>query len=223
MTEPSRLIDCSPRLHPGIGVWPGDTPLTREVLAEVADGSSVTLSTLHATVHLGTHTDAWSHIVDGAPDIASMPLDAYVGPCHVVTVEPGGRSADGTPIVVPADLPATTTEALVAGDLERILFATGTFVDPDDFTTDFAALSAELVEHLADHGVRLIGIDTPSVDPFASKDLPAHHAFVERRVAILEGLVLTDVADGAYDLIAPPLPLEGFDASPVRVLLRTTP
>src|SRR3982074_1966114 len=92
---------------------------------------------------------------------------------------------------------------------------------PEHFTTDFAALSPELVEALHGHGVRLVGIDTPSVDLFDSKDLPAHRAFLRRDMAILEGLVLKDVPEGVYELIALPLRLVGFDASPVRAVLRT--
>jgi arylformamidase len=102
---------------------------------------------------------------------------------------------------------------------ERVLFATGTFPDPENFTTDFAALTPELVDYLAGRGVRLVGIDTPSVDLFDSKDLPAHHRCLAHDMAILEGLVLTGVPEGVYELIALPLKLVGFDASPVRAVL----
>src|SRR5207244_2645267 len=97
----------------------------------------------------------------------------------------------------------------------------GTFPDPETFNTDFAALSAELVETLYAQGVKLVGIDTPSVDLFDSKDLPAHRTFLRLDMAILEGLVLRDVPEGVYELIALPLRLVGFDASPVRAVLRT--
>jgi arylformamidase len=102
-----------------------------------------------------------------------------------------------------------------------VLLATGTFPDPESFNEDFAALSPQLVERLHHAGVILVGVDTPSVDPFASKDLPAHHTFLKYDMAILEGLVLQDVPEGVYELIALPLNLEGFDASPVRAVLRT--
>jgi arylformamidase len=102
----------------------------------------------------------------------------------------------------------------------RVLFATGTFPDPEQFNTDFAALSPELVEHLNGLGVKLVGIDTPSVDPFDSKELPAHRTFLKHDMAILEGLVLAGVPAGVYEVIALPLRLVGFDASPVRAVLR---
>ena len=105
-------------------------------------------------------------------------------------------------------------------DVPRVLFSTGTYPDPTRFDDRFAALSPELVHHLADHGVRLVGIDTPSVDLVDSKDLPAHHACRERDLAILEGIVLDAVPAGLYELIALPLRLVGFDGSPVRAVLR---
>jgi arylformamidase len=103
----------------------------------------------------------------------------------------------------------------------RVLLRTGTFPDPNRFTEDFAALAPELVDDLHARGVRLIGIDTPSVDLFDSTDLPAHRRFLEHDMAILEGLVLDAVPEGHYELIALPLRLVGFDASPVRAILRT--
>jgi arylformamidase len=203
------IYDISPRVTPALGVWPGDTPAGREVLLDLARGDSVTLSTLHATVHLGAHADAPSHYGLGAPDIAARPLDLYLGPCQVMRVS----VARGTRVGV-ADL----TDEIGA---ERLLLATGTYPDPTRFTTDFAALSPELVEAVHAGGVRLIGIDTPSVDLFDSKDLPAHQACLRADMAILEGVVLLDVPEGIYELIALPLPLVGFDASPVRAILRS--
>ena len=106
---------------------------------------------------------------------------------------------------------------------ERILLCTNTYPDPNRFQTDFAALAPALVDHLHERGVRLIGIDTPSVDLFDSQDLPAHRRFLACDMAILEGLVLAHVPPGRYELVALPLRLVGFDASPVRAILRTLP
>jgi arylformamidase len=104
--------------------------------------------------------------------------------------------------------------------VERVLFATGSFPDPETFNDDFVALSSELIVALHERGVRLVGLDTPSVDLFESRDLPAHQACLDCDLAILEGVVLAEVPEGIYELIALPLRLVGFDASPVRAVLR---
>jgi arylformamidase len=202
------LYDITPPISERLAVWPGDTPPSRQVLLDMRCGANITLSTLHATVHLGAHADAPSHYGVEAPAIDGRDLDLYLGPCQVmhVAVRPGNR-------ILPKMLPAPVSQP-------RLLLATGTFPDPEHFHQDFAALSAELVEHLHGLGVCLVGIDTPSVDLFESKDLPAHRAFLKRDMAILEGIVLKDVPDGDYELIALPLRLVGFDASPVRAILR---
>jgi arylformamidase len=204
----ARLWDISPTVSPKTAVWPGDTPPSREVLLDMRKGDNLTLSTLHGTVHLGAHADAPSHYGETAPAIHERSLEPYLGPCRVVRVD----VARGARIPLSA-LSSPPQEA-------RVLFATGTFPDPERFNEDFAAFSTELLEHLADRGVRLVGIDTPSVDLFESKDLPAHGVCLKRDLSILEGLVLDGVPEGAYELIALPLKLEGFDASPVRAVLR---
>lgn len=203
------LYDLSPPISDALAVWPGDTKPRREVLLDMTRGDNLTLSTLHATVHLGTHADAPSHYGAGAPTIDAMALERYMGPCHVVAVEvlPGTRIGREQVPEIP--------------DTERLLLATGTFSDPTHFNEDFAGLEPEWVVALSEAGVRLIGVDTPSVDLFSSKDLPAHRACLAHDVAILEGLVLRDVPPGPYELIALPLPLVGFDASPVRAILRS--
>jgi arylformamidase len=108
-------------------------------------------------------------------------------------------------------------------DERRLLIATTTFPDPERFNENFAAPSPELLDELARRGVFLVGVDTPSVDLFASKELPSHGRCLANGTAILEGLVLRDVPEGRYELIALPLKLAGFDASPVRAVLRTLP
>jgi arylformamidase len=201
------IYDITPLISSRLGVWPGDTPPSREVLCDIARGDNITLSTLRATVHLGAHADAPSHY-GTAPAIHERSLDYYLGPCQVMHV-----SAPRGTRIAPDMLP----DAVRA---PRLLLATGTFPDPETFTTDFAALSVPLIDHLHERGVVLVGIDTPSVDLFDSKDLEAHRAFLRHDMAILEGLVLRSVPAGRYELIALPLRLEGFDASPVRAVLR---
>lgn len=195
-------------LTPVLPVWPGDTPLGREVLCDIEKGATVTLSTMRATVHLGSHADGSNHYKRGGTGIEARPIEHYLGHAQVVdaVVMAGTRVAVG-------DL----RQPVVS---KRVLLKTGTFPDPLVWREDFAGLSVELVEHLASHGVHTVGVDTPSVDLFSSKDLPAHTAIARHDISILEGLILKDVPAGVYELIALPLKLQGFDASPVRAVLR---
>jgi len=205
------IHDITPPVTASLAVWPGDTPPSREVLCTIAGGAAVTLSTLRATVHLGAHADGPNHYGDGEPGIEAVPLDRYLGPCQVIHVDVGRNER-------------VRLEHLgVAVTQPRVLLATGTFPDPERFNEDFAALDPGLVDSLHARGVVTIGIDTPSVDLFSSKELPAHRRFLANRMAILEGLRLGRVPAGTYELIALPLPLVGFDASPVRAVLRELP
>lgn len=212
---PRPIIDITPAITPDIAVWPGDTPLSREVLCELDKGATITLSTLRATVHLGAHADGANHYGAGAASIDAMPLARYLGPCHVIDAAvartPGGARVRATDL----------RTDIAAIRHPRVLLRTGTFPDFTRWNSDFAGLDPALIDLLADRGVALIGIDTPSVDVQESKDLPAHARFLARDLSILEGLRLDHVAPGEYELIALPLPLVGFDASPVRAVLRS--
>jgi arylformamidase len=203
------VYDITPAVSPSLAVWPGDTSPAREVLCDMHRGDNITLSTLRATVHLGAHADAPSHYGRDAETIESRSLDFYLGPCQVVRV------------AAKPDTRIGVAEFKAEIRAPRVLLATGTYRDSNKFQEDFAALSLELIDKLHAGGVRTVGIDTPSVDLFTSKDLPAHNRILKYDMAILEGLVLADVPEGLYELIALPLKLVGFDASPVRAILRT--
>jgi arylformamidase len=230
-----KIFDITPRITEKLAVWPGDTPLSREVLMDMARGDNITLSTLRTTVHLGAHADGPNHYGKDAPAIDERALDYYLGPCQVIRVDVA-RATRITPAMLPGVIQQVPTvsgsnlTSVRAGQASaertihlppRILFATGSFPNPENWNSDFAALSVELIDFLHDRGVITVGIDTPSVDLFDSKDLPAHKAILRHNMSILEGLVLKDVPEGVYELIALPLPLVGFDASPVRAILRT--
>ena len=199
------IYDITPAITPKLAVWPGDTPPSREVLCDMARGDTITLSTLRATVHLGAHADGPNHYGKDAQDIAVRSVELYLGPCQVVRAS--AKRSERVRLTV--DVKA-----------ERFLLATGTYPDSKQFNRDFAAYDPAFIESLHDRGVRLIGIDTPSIDLFDSKDLPSHKMVLKHDMAILEGLVLKDVPEGVYELIALPLKLVGFDASPVRAILR---
>jgi arylformamidase len=207
-----RLYDLSPRLTQALAVFPGDVPLSREEMLSVPRGDPVTLSALRATAHLGSHVDAPCHTEAGGVGVDELALDRFLGPCRLLAVpaQRGGRI-----------LPTTVERRLGGAPLPpRLLLATGTAPDPERWNGDFAFLDPALADWLAGRGVRLVGVDTPSVDPSDSKELPAHAALVRRDVTILEGLRLAGIPEGVYELIALPLRLVGFDASPVRAILR---
>src|SRR5947208_335713 len=130
------LYDITPPITERLQVWPGDTPPRREVLMDMGRGDNITLSTLHATVHLGAHADAPSHYGADAPAIHERDLDYYIGPCQLMRVAVP-RGARITAALLPAPIQAP-----------RLLLATGTFPDPEQFNKDFAALTPELVEFL---------------------------------------------------------------------------
>ncbi len=169
-----------------LGVWPGDTKLSREVLCDITKGDTITLSTLRATVHLGAHADGPNHYGEGQPGIGERSLDYYLGLCHVIEakVERGRR------------VEVKDCVGLEHVRHPRVLLKTSTFPNPDNWNPDFAGLSVELIEALAARGVITIGIDTPSVDLQDSKDLPAHHAILAHDIAILEGIDLSGGAGG---------------------------
>lgn len=203
------LYDITPPVTGDLKVWPGDTAPTRRLRWDMQRGDGTNSSSLHSTVHLGAHADAPCHCDSEGVSIGECGLDPYIGSCQVIRVEVG--RGEGI-------RPDSIKTSVVA---QRVLFATGTFPDPTRFNEDFASLSPELIESLHGQGVKLVGIDTPSVDLFDSKDLPTHRTALRHNMAILEGLILDEVSEGMYELIALPLKLMGFDASPVRAILRS--
>lgn len=205
------LYDLSPILRPETPVWPGDTPFSSRSTLALAQGDPVNLSALTTTPHLGSHVDAPLHTEPRGESFAELPLDPYLGPCRVLKV--------------PA-VPRLTPRHVEGIDLQnppRLLLKTESLADRRAFSERFTALSPELAHLLAERGLLLVGLDTPSVDPYDNADLAAHHALARGGVAILEGLVLDGVPEGVYELIALPLKLAGLDASPVRAVLRTLP
>ncbi|MFQ5501765.1 MAG: cyclase family protein, partial [Phycisphaerae bacterium] len=145
------LYDISPPITGALAVWPGDTTPSREVLLDMNKGDNLTLSTLNATVHLGAHVDGPNHYGADAPPIDERSLDLYLGTCQVVQVD------------VKCGTRIQAKDVGVEIDESRVLFRTGSFPDPENWNNDFAALSPELIDDLHNRGVRLIGIDTPSV------------------------------------------------------------
>ena len=204
-----RLWDISPPLFNGSPVFPGDTPYRQRWAATIGPGCPVNVSEITLSPHAGAHADGPLHYADGAAPIGAVPLDAFLGPCRVVHCIGVG------PLVLPEHL-----ARVEAGLPARVLVRTNVQAPVDRWVDDFTAFAPETLEWLAQRGVRLVGIDTASVDPAASKTLDAHQVLLRRDLRVLENLVLDEVAEGDYELLALPLRLVEADASPVRAVLR---
>jgi arylformamidase len=204
-----RLWDISPPLRPGIPVWPGDTPYEEARVWQHGPGCPVTVARITLSTHTGAHADAPLHYDPAGAPVGGLDLGRYLGPCRVV------HAIGARPLVEPAHV----ADALASG-VERLLIRTYARAPLQRWDPDFAAVAPATVELLARHGILLIGIDTPSLDPQESKTMDAHKAVRRYGLSILESLVLDAVEPGDYELIALPLALAGLDAAPVRAVLR---
>lgn len=211
-TRPPRLWDISPPVREGAPVFPGDAPYRSVWAARIGPGSPVNVSTITLSPHTGAHADAPLHYDDEGAAIGAVALEPYLGRCRVVHAIACG------PLVRWQHL----SHAL-AGLPERVLVRTYARAPVDRWDPELAAYAPETVERLADLGVALIGIDTASIDPAVSKSLDSHQVVRRRGLRVLENLVLDEVPEGDYELIALPLKLTGADASPVRAVLRELP
>jgi arylformamidase len=203
-----RLRDISPPIHADSPVFPGDARYAQAWNARIGPGCPVNVATLTLSPHTGAHADAPLHYDDAGAPIGAVDLEPYLGRCRVIHAIGCGPLVEWAHLEhALADLPA------------RVLVRTYAR-QPAGWDPDLAAFAPQTVERLADLGVRLIGIDTASIDPSASKDLPSHQVIRRRDLRVLENLVLDDVPEGDYELIALPLKLTSADASPVRAVLR---
>jgi arylformamidase len=204
-----RLWDISQPLRPDLPVWPGDTPFQSAPKWTHGPGSPVNVAAFTASTHSGAHADAPLHYDPAGASIDAVPLDPYLGPCLLVDARACGGLID--PDFVEANVPPGT---------ERVLFRTYERFPHGAWTSAFTAVHPAAITALAERGVRLIGLDSPSLDPQDSKTMDAHLAILHTDMRVLEGLVLDEAPPGDYELIALPLRLAGLDASPVRAVLR---
>jgi arylformamidase len=204
-----RLWDISPPISNETPAFPGDTRYQQRWAAQIGPGCPVNVSAITMSPHLGAHADAPLHYGLGAAPIGKVDLDPYLGRCRVIHAIGKG------PLIRPEhlahrqmDLPA------------RVLVRTCRNA-PQDWVDDFPAFAPQTVAWLAGKAVRLVGIDTASVDPAASKTLESHQQLLTHDMRVLENLMLDEVPEGDYELIALPLKLDSACASPVRAVLRS--
>ena len=206
------IYDISLPFNTRLAGWPGDSPYRLTWTCRIDGGASVNLGEIATSLHTGTHVDAPYHFDDSGQTLERLDLEIYIGPAAVVDVAGGHRIGVAEIIAGLAGLDLSRTP--------RLLLKTGGWPDHERFPEEIPVMDEDVPSWLGQMGVRLIGLDVPSVDHLSSKDLPIHHALRRNGIAILESLDLTAVRPGVYELIALPLRLEGADGSPVRAILR---
>jgi arylformamidase len=205
-----KLIDISRPIYSGMPVWPGDTDARFDLVATIAGGAVVNIGALKISIHTGTHVDAPWHYADAGATIDHVEPDDYVGPALVIDAR--GRASLSRDLFNGIDLAPSP----------RVLFRTDAWTDPKVFPRDWPVMDDGLPEWLTSQGVKLVGLDIPSVDKLESKTLPVHLACFRANLLILESTDLQNAEPGPYELIALPLQIRGGDGSPVRAVLRSS-
>ncbi|CAN7168535.1 arylformamidase [Polaromonas sp. LjRoot131] len=209
-SPPLKIWDISPSVDENAAVFPGDTAYSQQLHFSLAPGCPVNVNSITLSPHTGAHADAPLHYANGEASVGELDLAPYLGPCRVI------HCFDCGPLVLPGHV-AHALQDLPA----RVLLRTAR--KASQAWDAFTAIAPETLELLAGKNITLVGIDTPSVDPATSQDLPSHHQLLAHGLRVLENLVLDEVAEGDYELIALPLKLTQADASPVRAILRELP
>jgi len=209
MNKAPVLWDISPPLSTETPTWPGDTPFQEERVWSFGPECPVNVGRITLSPHTGAHVDAPLHYSADGAAIGDVPLEVYIGSCRVLHCLNSGQW------VQPGQLKGRLDNLP-----ERVLLRTYQQAPLTTWDPHFTAVAKETVDLLASLGVRLVGIDTPSLDPQQSKTMDAHNAVARHGMAILEGIVLDEVPEGDYELIALPLRFSHLDASPVRAILR---
>ncbi|HEY3414600.1 MAG TPA: cyclase family protein [Armatimonadota bacterium] len=204
----SPWIDVTRPLYPGMPVWPGDPAVSERAISRIADGDGCNVTQWTFGSHTGTHVDPPLHFIAGGAPVPAMDLNALCGPCRVLDF------AERADHVSERDLASCK-------GVERILLKTrNSFRDPGVFHADFIALSESAAEWAVGSGVRLIGIDAPSIEPFGAGNHPVHHRILGAGIVVIEGLALAQLPAGDYEMVCAPLPWRDGDGSPCRTLIR---
>lgn len=206
-----RWIDVTVPIRNGMVRWPEHPPVVIKRRLSIDDGNDFNISTVSMSTHTGTHVDAPVHFIRGGKGLDEIPLECLIGPARVIEIS--------DPVSIkPRELEQYNIER---GD--RVLFKTvnSALLWPEmEFLESYVHLTTESALYLADQGVLTVGVDYLSVAAVGEEAVPTHVALLERDILIIEGLYLADVQQGDYDLICLPLPLEGSDGAPARVILR---
>ncbi|MBN1454468.1 MAG: cyclase family protein [Anaerolineales bacterium] len=207
-----KIFDISLTISPDLPVWPDDPSIELELVESMDAGAHANVSRLSAGVHTGTHVDAPHHFLNDGRTIEQLPLDVLTGPCYVTQLPDGVESI--------------TAEALkgisLPANITRILFGTSNSRfwsrGEKDFQEDFVAVAEDGARWLVDRGIQLVGVDYLSVAPYGDS-VPTHTVLLRAGVLVVEGLDLSAVPRGFYDLYCLPLKLLGSDGAPARAIL----
>ena len=205
---PRTLIDVTQLISEQLPVWPGDPPV---LVTRVSDDLPL-VSGLSMSCHAGTHVDAPAHFLQDGVGVDALPLDVLIGPAWVVRF--AGRGPLTSDLFAGGAIPTGTVRLLIRSDNSDSVV--------EAFDPDFVALAPDAAAWLLDHGIRLVGIDGPSIEAYDAPGDPVHHALLAADVIIVENLALAGVAPGAYELTCLPLPIAGCDGAPARVVLLRT-
>ncbi|MGH9042968.1 MAG: cyclase family protein [Acidimicrobiia bacterium] len=207
------IIDITLPIRTGQFSWPGDPPVSVTPFFRMADGAPADVSEVRLSSHTGTHVDPPAHFLAGGATVDELALDTLIGPALVIDLT--GRPGPIGPTDLDAvDVPPGTARLLMKTDNsarwpERL----------QTFPDDYVALAAAGAAWMVDRGVRLVGADFLSVEEPGAPGHPTHVTLLRGGVVILEGLDLSRVDPGLYDLVCLPLPLAGCDGAPARAVL----
>ena len=204
-----KIWDISPPIDASSPVFPGDTPFQLNWSAQISEQCPVNVSAITLSPHVGSHADAPLHYDPSGMAIGHVDLQTFIGPCRVIHAMGVGR-------LITMQHLANQLQNLP----ERVLVRTYETFPLNKFDAQLTAFAPETLMALADLGVKLIGIDSASIDPADSKTLDSHQVIRQRNMRVLENLQLDHITEGDYELIALPLKLMSADASPVRAILR---
>jgi arylformamidase len=206
------IHDISLTLSPDLPTWPGDPGLELDLSESMDKGAHVNVTKISTSVHVGTHVDAPHHFLNDGRTVEQLPLDVLTGPCYVVQLP------DGVEEITAEVLDRTE----ITSDMKRVLFGTRNShlwaKGETKFQTDFVAIAEDGAEWLIERGIQLVGVDYLSVAPYGDSG-PTHHVLLKAGVVIVEGLNLSNVMRGFYDLYCLPLKIAGCDGAPARAIL----
>ena len=211
-----KIWDISRTLSDDLAEWPGDEPFRFRLTRKIAEGQSVNLGAIGMSVHNGTHADARFHFDTNGESIEKAPLEIYLGRAAVVDLTEAFSQSKEKHLITVEDLQPHSEEI---AESSRLLVKTGRWSDSAVFPNQIPVIAADVPSWLQKNGVKLLGLDLPSVDEIDSKSLQNHHALAGAGIAIVESLNLSGVAPGIYNFAALPLKIAGGDGAPMRAVL----